>query len=237
MPKDNLKMILEPKNATETTVDFYIYGDIVSSEYQAYKDGDAFPSAIKGMVDYAGGRDINLYINSGGGSVFAGMAIGTMLKRYEGKTRAYIDGVCASIATIIALSCDEVYIAEGALWMHHQAWGEFYLKGNANAIMEKADEHAAMLKAINDSMLSVYASKLAEGADIEKVRGELDSGKDKWLTSEEAIAYFNIQKVAGKEAVAYCESDFIAIPKGEATGKTKKIESEDDEMVISFEWL
>jgi len=219
--KNNLDMILEPKNQTETSVDFYIYGDIVSSYERAYNDGDAFPSAVKNMMDVAAGRDINLYINSGGGSVFAGMAIGAMLKRYEGRTKAHIDGVCASIATIIALSCDEVYMAEGALWMHHQAWGGFVLQGNANAIKEKATEYATMLEAINQSMLDVYASSMAEGADIEVVKADIASGNDKWLTSNEAVATFKIQKVAGKEAVAFCQSDFVEIPKAEIKAETK----------------
>jgi ATP-dependent Clp protease, protease subunit len=206
--KDNLKQLLEPKNLTETSVDFYIYGDIVKAEDWKWDEEDTFPMEIRNFLDKANGRDVNVCINSGGGSVFAGMAIASMLSRYDGRTRAYIDGVCGSISTIIALSCDEIYIAEGGMWMHHQSWGGCYAIGNAKKIVDTAKEYAKTLEAINDSMLGIYESNLAEGADFEVIKKQIGSGKDTWLTADETCSFFNIQKAEGKIAVAY-ESDYF----------------------------
>ena len=77
--KNNLKNILEIKNYTDTSCDLYFYGDIVDSWLGAFDDMDQYPEAIKNILDEAKDKNINIYINSGGGSVFAGMAIYTVL--------------------------------------------------------------------------------------------------------------------------------------------------------------
>ena len=78
--KNNIKNLLQIKNSTETSCDLYFYGDIVDSWWGAWDDMDQYPESIKNFLDEAKGKDINIYINSGGGSVFAGMAIYNMLK-------------------------------------------------------------------------------------------------------------------------------------------------------------
>ncbi|WP_330594436.1 Clp protease ClpP, partial [Clostridioides difficile] len=65
---------------------------------------------------------MNIYINSGGGSVFAGMAIYNMLKRHEGFKTVYVDGIAASIASVIALAGDRVVIPQNAYFMIHKPW-------------------------------------------------------------------------------------------------------------------
>jgi len=59
----------EFKNWAETTVDLYFYGDIVSDWCGAWQEEDQYPDAIKNFLAEAGGKDLNIYINSGGGSV------------------------------------------------------------------------------------------------------------------------------------------------------------------------
>ena len=67
----------EFKNATETSVDLYFYGDIVSDWWGAWQEEDQYPEAIKNFLTEANGKDLNIYINSGGGSVFAGLPFTT----------------------------------------------------------------------------------------------------------------------------------------------------------------
>ena len=112
--KNNLKNILEIKNATDTTCDLYFYGDIVDSWLGAFDDMDQYPEAIKNFLDEAKGKDINIYVNSGGGSVFAGMAIYNMLKRHKGYKTVYVDGLAGSIASVIALAGDKFIIPSNA---------------------------------------------------------------------------------------------------------------------------
>ena len=57
--KNNLKNILEIKNATDTTCDLYFYGDIVDSWFGAFDDMDQYPEAIKNFLDEAKGKNIN----------------------------------------------------------------------------------------------------------------------------------------------------------------------------------
>lgn len=94
----------EFKNATDTSVDLYFYGDIVSDWWGTWQEEDQYPEAIKNFLAEAGGKDLNIYINSGGGSVFAGIAIYNMLKRYTGKKTVCVDALAGSIASVIAFA-------------------------------------------------------------------------------------------------------------------------------------
>lgn len=105
---DNLSSVLEIKNETKDNAELYFYGDIVSSCLGAWDDTDQYPESIKKFLDNVKGKDLDIYINSGGGSVFAGMAIYNMLKRHKGFKTVYIDGLAASIASVIALAGDKV---------------------------------------------------------------------------------------------------------------------------------
>ena len=55
------------------------------------------PEAIKNFLAEANGKDLNIYINSGGGSVFAGIAIYNMLKRYPGKKTVHVDALAGRL--------------------------------------------------------------------------------------------------------------------------------------------
>lgn len=108
--KDNLKDFLQIKNQTDTSADLYFYGDIVSSWWGAWEDTDQYPDKVKNFLDEAKGKDLNIYVNSGGGSVFAGMAIYNMIKRHQGNKTVYIDGLAGSIASVIALALSLIHI-------------------------------------------------------------------------------------------------------------------------------
>ena len=113
--KNNLKNILEIKSYTDTSCDLYFYGDIVDSWNGAWDDTDQYPEAIKSFLDEAKGKNINIFINSGGGSVMSGMAIYNMLKRHKGYKTVYVDGLAGSIASVIALAGDKIVIPKNAV--------------------------------------------------------------------------------------------------------------------------
>lgn len=198
--KNNLKNMLEIKNSTETTCDLYFYGDIVDSWWGAWDDTDQYPEAIKSFLDDAKGKDINIYINSGGGSVFAGMAIYNMLKRHQGHKTVYVDGLAGSIASVIALAGDKVIIPSNAYMMIHKPWSGLY--GNSTQLREMADT----LDKIEEGILNVYKENLAENADIEVIKAMVNA--ETWLTGEEVSKYFNVQVSDSVEAVA-CASDYF----------------------------
>jgi ATP-dependent Clp endopeptidase proteolytic subunit ClpP len=192
--------MLEIKNFTDTTCDLYFYGDIVDSWLGAWDDTDQYPQAIKEFLDQAKDKDINIYINSGGGSVFSGMAIYNMLKRHKGYKTVYIDGLAGSIASVIALAGDKVIIPSNAYFMIHKPWCSS--AGNSNELREMANT----LDKIEEGIINVYSENLAEGVDIEDIKAMVND--ETWLTGIEASKYFNVEVANSVQAVA-CVSDYF----------------------------
>jgi ATP-dependent Clp protease, protease subunit len=191
---------VEIKNQTNESADLYFYGDIVSSWWGAWDDTDQYPEAIKTFLDGVKGKDLNIYINSGGGSVFAGIAIYNMLKRHQGNKTVYVDGLAASISSVIALAGDRVVIPSNAFMMIHKPWSGLY--GNAVDLRKMADD----LDAVEEGIMNVYAENLKEGVDIETIRQMVQD--ETWLNGEEATKYFNVEVTSSVE-VAACASDYF----------------------------
>ena len=221
--KNNLNNLLQIKNSTETSCDLYFYGDIVDSWWGAWDDMDQYPESIKNFLDEAKGKDINIYINSGGGSVFAGMAIYNMLKRHQGYKTVYVDGLAGSIASVIALAGDKVIIPSNAYMMIHKPWCG--LHGNSTELREMADT----LDKIEEGILNVYNENLAENADIEVVKAMVNA--ETWLTGDEASKYFNVNVSESVDAVA-CTSDYFnkysKVPKNISNDFKKEVEMPKD---------
>lgn len=196
--KDNLKKLLEIKNLTDTSADLYFFGDIVSDWWGAWQDEDQYPDAIKNFLAEANGKDLNIHINSGGGSVFAGIAIYNMLKQYKGKKTVYIDGLAGSIASVIALVGDEIIMGTGSMMMIHKPWG--LCSGNANDMRK----YAECLDSIQESIISIYGEKLNDGVEVETINELVDA--ETWLTATETSKYFTVSIENTLEAVA-CVSD------------------------------
>ncbi len=191
---DNLRQFLTVKNETLTSGDLYFYGDIVSDWWGAWQDSDQYPEAVRDFLKEQEGKNLNIYINSGGGSVFAGIAIYNMLKRHKGYKTVYVDGMAASIASVIALAGDRIIVPSNAFIMIHKpfAWGD----GNADELRKLA----ADLDAVEEGIMNVYRENLAEGVDIEEVRRMVSA--ETWLNGEEAAKVFRIEVGAAKEYAA-----------------------------------
>ncbi|CZR81496.1 TPA: head maturation protease, ClpP-related [Clostridioides difficile] len=202
MANNNLNEFLKIKNSTETSSDLYFYGDIVCDEWDAWTEEDQYPLSIKNFLATEQGKDLNIYINSGGGSVFAGMAIYNMLKRHEGFKTVYVDGVAASIASVIALAGDKVVIPENAYFMIHKPWIGLWGAYNSDKLIKTSQD----LDRIEEGILNVYKDNLREGIDIEEIKEKLR--EETWFTGKEASNYFNFE-VDEKKEVAACVSDYF----------------------------
>ena len=97
----------------------YFYGDIVSATWESmWFEEDRCPQDIADFLNQLDGyEDIDIYFNSGGGDVFAGLAIYNQLKRYSGHKVGYVDGMAASIASVIMFACSQ---AERRSIGHHK---------------------------------------------------------------------------------------------------------------------
>ncbi len=194
---------MEIKNQSETSADLNIFGDIVSDEWGKWCDDDTCPTDISDFLkNLDGASEINLHINSGGGSVFAGIAIYNMLKRSNAKVTTYIDGIAASIASVIACAGDRIIIpANGTFMVHKPSNGYFFTSMNADQLRKDADTLDACQKAI----LQTYMTKAKEGV-TEEVMNSLINGET-WMVGKDAEEYFDFEVEESVEAAA-CVSDF-----------------------------
>lgn len=190
-----VKPFCELKNFTDQAADLYFYGDIVSDWWGAWQEEDQYPDAIKNFLAEANGRELNIYINSGGGSVFAGIAIYNMLKRYQGKKHCFVDALAGSIASLFPFVDSEIpTIPKNAYMMIHKPWSE--CEGNAIELRKMADT----LEAIEAGILSIYEEHLKEGVTIETIKALMEA--ETWLSGEEAEKYFNVSVGEENKAVA-----------------------------------
>ena len=130
--------------------ELFFYGDIVSSNWDAWQKEDQYPQNVQKLLSEIGNGDVDIHINSGGGDVFAGIAIYNMLRSCAGKKTVYIDGWAASIASIIAMAGDEIIMPENSYLMVHKAWT--VAMGNADEMRELADR----LDKIDSGILATY---------------------------------------------------------------------------------
>lgn len=152
-----------------------LYGDISDSTWWG---DEVTPKIFKEELDSLGAvKTLNVYINSGGGDVFAGQAIYSMLKRHDATVNVYVDGLAASIASIIAMAGDNVKMPKNAMLMVHNPWS--FGSGNANDFRKLADD----LDKVRESMISVYEDKT--GMEKDKIVELLDA--ETWMTAEEAV--------------------------------------------------
>lgn len=219
-PKDNLNELLQIKNATETEADLYFYGDIVSSWWGTWDNTDQYPDNVKRFLDGAKGKKLNIHVNSGGGSVFAGIAIYNMIKNHDAETVTYIDGMAASIASVIALASDRVVMRTGSTLMVHKPLYSLWGCYNADDFRKMAKD----LDAVQACIMQVYKENMAPDVDIKHIEELVNA--ETYMSSDEAIKYFNIEIEETLQAVA-CQSEymekFLNVPD---TFKNKQLEIE-----------
>jgi ATP-dependent Clp endopeptidase proteolytic subunit ClpP len=120
---------------------------------------------------------INLRVNSPGGEVFDGIAIYNMLKRHPAHVVATVDGLAASIASLVLMSGDVVEMPENSMIMIHNPAG--MVMGTAADMRDVADA----LDKIRQSIVTSYVTKT--GLDDKAVNALMDA--ETWLTAQEAL--------------------------------------------------
>jgi ATP-dependent Clp protease protease subunit len=156
--------------------ELYIYDQIGASWFS---DGITAKQVVE-AVDQAendGATGLDIYINSPGGSVFEGISIYSRLQRFKGEKVVYVDGIAASIASVIAMAGDRRCMGVGAMMMIHDASG--VCAGNAAEMRETAGR----LDTICDAMVAAYAANTELGN--EELRAMMKA--ETWFTSTSAI--------------------------------------------------
>ena len=194
---------IEIKNQTENSADLCFFGGINSEslgEWQKYYPEDKAPQDVKEFLDQLENvSKINVHINSGGGSVFGGIAIYNMLKRFDAEITVYVEGLAASIASVIAMAGDKIIIPANAQMMIHKpsscAWG------NADEMRKEAD----ILDGCQKVILTTYMEHAKEGVTEEQINDLINA--ETWKNGEEWQEYFDIEVSESSQAAA-AASDF-----------------------------
>ena len=191
------KQMWEIRQAAENTLDLYIYGDVTADGYDWWTDEiiESETSANhfrEELGKYPNAAQINLYINSYGGSVFEGTAIYNQLKRHPAHKTVYVDGFACSVASVIAMAGDEIIMPRNTMMMIHNAW--MGAAGSAAELRKAADD----LDAINNAGKQAYLQKA--GGKLEEAALTAMMDAETWLTAEECIRYGLADRFADADA-------------------------------------
>lgn len=170
--------------ATETepeSVELRIEGDIVDDDeawlYEWFGMPSTSPNAFKEELSQYKGKDITVWIDSYGGSVFAAAGIYNALKEHNGKITVKIDSKAMSAASVIAMAGDEVLMSPMAVMMIHNPLTAAY--GNMHDLRKVAD----ILDTIKESIVNAYALKT--GRSRSKISQMMDD--ETWMSANVAV--------------------------------------------------
>lgn len=191
---------LAVKEDNSDVADLYLYNVIDDFAYEGYSD--SAESILKDINSLGNIKTLNVFINSPGGSVFEGISIKNMLERQKLKgcfINVVIDGLAASIASVIAMAGDKITMPENALMMIHRA---------SCGCMGNADDFAKQIEVLNkiDLVLTnTYVTRSNGLLTEEDITNMFNSG-DTWLTAQEAKDFGLCDEITEKlEAVAKYE--------------------------------
>lgn len=166
-----------------------VKGTIVDSEdkwiYEWFDMEATCPKDIEKAIDNANGEDLEIYINSGGGSVFAGSEIYTLLKDYKGNSIVKIVGIAGSAASVIAMAGKKIVMSPTAQIMIHnvscRSAGDYRDMKHTAEILENAN------KAICNAYVLKTEMKQEELLDL--------MNNETWLNAQKAKEYGFIDEV------------------------------------------
>lgn len=166
-----------------------ISGPIVSNNdkeiYEWYGMEATSPKDVKNKIEQANGEELEVEINSGGGSVFDGSEIYTALKEYQGNVITKITGLAASAASVIAMAGKQIIMSPTSQMMiHNVSAGQ---RGDHRDMAQMAD----ILKNANITIANAY--RIKSGMDEATLLGMMD--KETWLTAQQALDYHLIDEV------------------------------------------
>ena len=166
---------LKIANKSATKAEILIYGSIGESWFGDSITAKQFSEELSKLDSSV--NEITVRINSPGGDVFDGIAIYNRLKQHKAKIIVHVDGLAASIASIIALAGDEVIMGEGALFMVHLPWT--VAMGNRTDL----DNVVNRLIDVEEQLISIYSKK----TKIDRVEIKRMLEEETWLDADQAI--------------------------------------------------
>lgn len=184
--------------------------------YDYWGDPCVSPKKVRDFLKETNGEDIKVSINSGGGSVFAGSEIYTMLKSYPGKVDVMVSGLAASIASVIMLAGDTIKASPLAQIMIHNA-----------TMTQRGDyrdfAHASVvIGGVSQSLVSLYVQKT--GLTEEEIKAFVDD--ETWFTAERAKELGFVDEVLFHEQPAFIASAGLYASKDKISAFKKVLDEE-----------
>lgn len=208
--------------------ELYIYGDIVSSTWDAWCAEDVCPQDIADFMNQIeANAELTVYINSGGGDVFAGIAIHSILSRHTGHKKGIVDGIAASIASVILMACDEIVMSSGAQLMIHKPSTAFAY-GNADDFRDLIER----LDKAQGSITEIYMQNVKEGVTEEDITAKINA--ETWLNAEEAAEIFDIaveERPVMAACVGWMADSYKHKPKGMETQSVEDVEAQETKAI------
>ena len=193
----------------EKEAEILLYGVIGDNADWSDVTSKAFSDELKNVED---AKIIRVRINSPGGDVFAGQAIYSMLKRCKSEVIGYVDGLAASIASLVLMACNKVIMPKNSMIMIHKPWTA--TAGNAND-MEKVIEK---LNKVEESLVAAYVDKT--GLEEDEIKELLAA--ETWLSASDALAKGFADEIEETEISACIKGDTLEISGQEINIKNYK---------------
>lgn len=157
-------------------------------------DGVTAKSFQKDLAALGKVTNIDLRINSPGGDVFEGFAIYNQLAQHPANIDVYVDGVAASISSVIAMCGNKIHMAKNSMMMIHNP------QGVAIGDEREMDRVKALLKQVKSNLTSTYTART--GNKAEKVENWMD--EETWFTADAAVENGFADTVIAAQAVSAC---------------------------------
>lgn len=157
---------------------------IPNNSIEAYKKEGKEYTALQDIELPSSSEPVEVIINSGGGDVFTGSEIYSRLKDHKGQVIVKIVGVCASIASVIAMAGDTVEMSPTGLFMIHNAMTWTY--GNTKEHRKQIEA----LEVINNSIALAYQNKT--GLPMDTIRELME--EETWFSCDRALEYGFVDK-------------------------------------------
>ena len=166
-----------------------IHGDIIPNDNKWVYDwldmDSTCPRDVNDAITKANGEPLEVYINSGGGDIFAGSEIYTALKAYKGDVIIHIVGLAGSAASVIACARKSDITSTGMMMVHN-------VSSTARGDYHAMDKSSEILKKANEAIASAYVEKT--GKSEADVLAMMD--RETWLTGKDAVEAGLVDSVA-----------------------------------------
>lgn len=196
------------------SADIYIYDEITDPFMSdLFGIGISAASFVRDLQDLKG-QPLNVHINSPGGSVFEGLAIYNSLRQHDAPVHVIVDGIAASIASVIAMAGTTVTMAPHSMLMIHDAWG--ITMGNA----ADHEQQARVLNKLSDDIAAVYRER-----GDSRINWRAKMKDETWLLDSEAVSMGLADRVDS------------SVPSAQANFDLSRFRNAPEHLVLSVEEL